>query len=343
MKLLISAGEASGDLHGARLLAALRRERPDLERLRDGGGATGRGGSGARGTLGEPLGRGHLRGRREASGPARGAQAPGRRGRAGAGPTPQSSSTFPTSTACSRAGWRAPRIPTHLLRPARRSGPGGRPGRGRSLERARRILTLFPFETEIFRRLGADAVCVGHPVVEDVREGLAAPSPLPPKTRRRLVLLPGSRARRAPPPLGSDGASGAARLGAPLRSRGRRRPRARPSREPLRRRGGRARHPRRRLRACTRSSPPPTSPSSPRARPRSKPPSAEPRWSSSTARRAFSHAIARALVRAAVDLARQHRGGPGGRDRAPAGRAQSPKTWSARARPCSHRPSGGAR
>ena len=29
--------------------------------------------------------------------------------------------------------------------------------------------------------------------MEDVRQGLAAPSPLPPKTRRRLVLLPGSR------------------------------------------------------------------------------------------------------------------------------------------------------
>ncbi len=59
--------------------------------------------------------------------------------------------------------------------------------------RARRIVTLFPFETEIYRRLGADAVCAGHPLVDDVREGLARPSPLPPKVRRRLVLLPGSR------------------------------------------------------------------------------------------------------------------------------------------------------
>jgi lipid-A-disaccharide synthase len=58
---------------------------------------------------------------------------------------------------------------------------------------ARRIITLFPFETEIYRRLGSDAVCAGHPLVEDVLEGLASPSPLPEKTRRRLVLLPGSR------------------------------------------------------------------------------------------------------------------------------------------------------
>jgi lipid-A-disaccharide synthase len=59
--------------------------------------------------------------------------------------------------------------------------------------RARRIITLFPFEAEIYRRLGADAVCAGHPLVEDVQEGLQTPSPLPAKTRRRLVLMPGSR------------------------------------------------------------------------------------------------------------------------------------------------------
>jgi lipid-A-disaccharide synthase len=69
-----------------------------------------------------------------------------------------------------------------------------RSGRAKVIARmARRIITLFPFEAEIYRRLGADAVCAGHPLVDDVREGLARPSPLPPKTRRRLVLLPGSR------------------------------------------------------------------------------------------------------------------------------------------------------
>jgi len=69
-----------------------------------------------------------------------------------------------------------------------------RRGRARTIAgRALRIVTLFPFETEIYRALGADAVCAGHPLVDDVREGLARPSPLPAKTRRRLVLLPGSR------------------------------------------------------------------------------------------------------------------------------------------------------
>ena len=70
-----------------------------------------------------------------------------------------------------------------------------RRGRARKIARqASKIITLFPFEVEIYRRLGADAVCAGHPLVDDVREGLEMPSPLGPKTRRRLVLLPGSRA-----------------------------------------------------------------------------------------------------------------------------------------------------
>ncbi|HEY6050093.1 MAG TPA: lipid-A-disaccharide synthase, partial [Thermoanaerobaculia bacterium] len=69
-----------------------------------------------------------------------------------------------------------------------------RRGRARTIAgRALRIVTLFPFEAEIYRALGADAVCAGHPLVDDVREGLARPSPLPAKTKRRLVLLPGSR------------------------------------------------------------------------------------------------------------------------------------------------------
>lgn len=69
-----------------------------------------------------------------------------------------------------------------------------RPGRARVIARtARRIVTFFPFEAEIYRQLGADVVCAGHPLVDDVREGLDEPSPLPPKARRRLVLVPGSR------------------------------------------------------------------------------------------------------------------------------------------------------
>lgn len=80
-----------------------------------------------------------------------------------------------------------------------------RRGRARAIaRRARRIITLFPFETEIYKGLGADAVWAGHPLVDEVREGLGKPSPLPPKTRRRLLLLPGSRTaelRRHWPPM----------------------------------------------------------------------------------------------------------------------------------------------
>ncbi len=80
-----------------------------------------------------------------------------------------------------------------------------RPGRARVIaSRARSILTLFPFETEIYRRLGADAIWTGHPIVDDVREGLEAASPVPPKVRTRLALLPGSRraeVRRLWPPM----------------------------------------------------------------------------------------------------------------------------------------------
>jgi lipid-A-disaccharide synthase len=69
-----------------------------------------------------------------------------------------------------------------------------RRGRARTIaRRARRIVTLFSFETEIYRRLGADAEWAGHPLVDEVAEDLAAPPPLPEKRRPRLVLLPGSR------------------------------------------------------------------------------------------------------------------------------------------------------
>ncbi len=69
-----------------------------------------------------------------------------------------------------------------------------RAGRARVIaRRARRILTLFRFETEIYKRLGADVVWTGHPIVDDVREGLAAGPASLPRSRPRLALLPGSR------------------------------------------------------------------------------------------------------------------------------------------------------
>ena len=191
MKLLISAGEASGDLHGARLLDALKRRRPDLS-------AFGMGGE-----------------RLERSGLERIVQS-------------ESLSVVGVLEVVEKlpALWRAlgrmrtaarrsrpdaailidfPDFNGILARKLHRDGTpivyyvspqvwAWRPGRARTIARmARRIVTLFPFEAEIYRSLGADAVCAGHPLVDDVREALENEPPSPRNERQRLVLLPGSR------------------------------------------------------------------------------------------------------------------------------------------------------
>jgi lipid-A-disaccharide synthase len=191
LNLLISAGEASGDLHGARLLAALKRRRPGLA-------AFGMGGE-----------------RLESEGLDRVAHS-------------EALSVVGISEVFEKlpALWRALKL---LREAARRSSPDAailidfpdfngvlarglhregvplvyyvspqvwawRSGRARTIARmARRIVTFFAFEAEIYRRLGGDAVCAGHPLVDDVREGLESDPPSPQKDRLRLVLLPGSR------------------------------------------------------------------------------------------------------------------------------------------------------
>ncbi len=191
MKLLISAGEASGDLHGARLLAALRRERPDLAAFGMGGGRLAEAGlertvaSEALSVVGFSEVVEKLPALRTAL---RRLEAEARRRR----PDAAVLIDFPDFHGLLSRRLARARIPLIYYVPPQVWA--WRPSRARTIAgRARRVLTLFPFEVEIYRRLGGDAVCVGHPVVEDVREGLAAPSPLPPKTRRRLLLLPGSR------------------------------------------------------------------------------------------------------------------------------------------------------
>lgn len=191
MNLLISAGETSGDLLGARLLEALKRRRPDLS-------AFGMGGEGL-----------------ERAGLERIVRS-------------ENLSVVGVFEVFERlpALWRAiarMRSASRRLAPeaavlidfpdfngilARRLHHDGvpivyyvspqvwawRPGRARSIARmARRIVTLFPFEAEIYRRLGADALCAGHPLVDSVREALEAEPPPPHTDRHRLVLLPGSR------------------------------------------------------------------------------------------------------------------------------------------------------
>jgi len=191
MNLMISAGEASGDLHGSRLLAALQRARPLLR-------AFGMGGS-----------------RLEAAGLHRIVSSDTLAVFGVAEVVEKLPVLRRALASLDAAARREPPAAAILIdfpdfhgllarRLHRRGVPliyyvspqvwAWRRYRARRIARdARRIITLFPFEAEIYRSYGADAVCAGHPLVEDVREGLAVPSPLPEKTRRRLVILPGSR------------------------------------------------------------------------------------------------------------------------------------------------------
>ncbi len=191
LNLLISTGEASGDGHGARLLAALRRKKPGLAAFGMGGRRLAAAGL-DRVVSSEEL---SVVGISEVFEKLPALWRALRRLRAAArGRRPDGAVLidFPDFHGLLARRLESERVP--LIYYVSPQVWAWRSGRARSIaRRARRIITLFPFEAEIYRRLGADAVCAGHPLVDDVREGLATPSPLPPKTRRRLVLLPGSR------------------------------------------------------------------------------------------------------------------------------------------------------
>jgi lipid-A-disaccharide synthase len=191
VNLLISAGEASGDLHGARLLSALRASRPDLSAFGMGGGRLENAGLErvARSESVSVVGISEVLEKLPSLARAlKVLSSEARRRR----PEAAVLIDFPDFHGLLSNRLQRDRVPiVYYVSP---QVWAWRPWRARRIaERARRIITLFPFEAEIYRRYGADAVCAGHPLVDDVREGLAAPSPLPPKTRRRLVLLPGSR------------------------------------------------------------------------------------------------------------------------------------------------------
>ncbi|HLW59785.1 MAG TPA: lipid-A-disaccharide synthase [bacterium] len=75
--------------------------------------------------------------------------------------------------------------------------------RGRSAERmaraAVRLLAVFPFEAEAYRRAGADVVCVGHPAVDEAAQAAASSPALRAEwglgAEPLVGLLPGSRAQ----------------------------------------------------------------------------------------------------------------------------------------------------
>jgi lipid-A-disaccharide synthase len=191
VNLLLSAGEASGDLHGARLLRALEARRP-------GGRAFGMGGARLVAAGLDPIVRseslsvvGFIEVVEKVPGLLRALSA---LQAAAVARRPEAAVLIDFPDFHNLLSRRLARAGVPLIYYISPQVWAWRPWRARTIAaRARRIITLFPFETAIYRRLGADAVCAGHPLVEDVEEGLAGVSPLPAKVRRRLVLLPGSR------------------------------------------------------------------------------------------------------------------------------------------------------
>jgi len=191
LNLLISSGEASGDLHGARLLRALRERRPDLTAFGMGGSRLAAEGLScvARSEELSVMGFAEVLEKLPAIRRAlRSLTASVLRMR----PAGAVLIDFPDFHGLLARRLRRAGVPLIYYISPQVWAWRRRRARGIA-RRARRIITLFPFEAEIYRRLGADAVCAGHPIVDDVREGLARPSTLARKTRRRLVLLPGSR------------------------------------------------------------------------------------------------------------------------------------------------------
>ena len=279
MNLLISAGEASGDLHGARLLKELQSRRPGLTAFGMGGARLAEAGLDTVVRSESALGRRHLRGRREAARAAR-RPAPARAG----GPVAQARGRgrhrFPRLPLHAVPPLEARRRPAHLLRQSPGVGVAQVEGahdrgpraahhhalslRGRDLPRARRRRRV--------RRPSARRRRPGGPphAVAAAREDPPAP--------RADARQPAEGARAQ---LGAHGRG----RGAPrkaVRPRGRRGPRAgavpsRSSPAPASA-GSPSSRP-----ASTPSSRAPTSRSSPREPRPWRPPSAARRWSSSTA------------------------------------------------------------
>ncbi len=192
-ELLVVAGEASGDLHGARLLAALTRRRPGLR---------------AFGLGSQELAAAGL----DLIGDSREISVVGLVEVAGV--FQRARELF--REVLSEVERRRPRVavlvdfPDFNLRLARELSWAGVPvvyyvspqiwawrrGRVRTIaDTVARMLVLFPFEVPFYRKHGVSVVHVGHPLVDevpDLAQAWDAAGPLPPD-RLRIALLPGSR------------------------------------------------------------------------------------------------------------------------------------------------------
>jgi lipid-A-disaccharide synthase len=191
VNLLLSAGEASGDLYGSRLLRALSARISPLTAFGMGGPRLADGGLErvARSEDLSVMGFSEIVGKLPAVFRALSAL---RRGAAARRPDAAVLIDFPDFHAALSRRLQRDGIP--LIYYVSPQVWAWRPARARVIaRRARRVLTLFSFEADIYRRLGGDAIWTGHPIVDEVREGLSSAAPVPDKARPRLVLLPGSR------------------------------------------------------------------------------------------------------------------------------------------------------
>lgn len=194
MRLLLSAGEVSGDQHGAALLAALKERVPGLEAFGMGGDRCAA--EGMRllahqkdlAIIGVVEALSKIRFARRLIRDLTNAATGNRVDAAVLIDSPDFH--LPLARRLARAG-----IPVVFY-----VSPqvwAWRSGRARTLARlGRGILTLFRFEKRWYdaRGLGESVRWVGHPLVDEAARELAAPASPPPGGRRRIVLMPGSRA-----------------------------------------------------------------------------------------------------------------------------------------------------
>lgn len=191
-ELLVVAGEASGDLHGARLISELRRRVPGLTAFGLGGDEMSAAGFHAVAHSSEISVVGLVEALKV---------------------LPRAREIFAELLA--EVDRRRPAVavlidfPEFNLRLARKLKGRGlsvvyyispqiwawRRGRVKAIaRRVDRMLVLFPFETDFYRRHGVDVVHVGHPLVDEVPELLQAwDQGEPAAGPYRLALLPGSR------------------------------------------------------------------------------------------------------------------------------------------------------
>lgn len=194
MRLLISAGEVSGDQHGAALLAALKERVPALEALGLGGDRCAAEGLRLLAHQKDLA----IIGLVEALAKIRFARRLIR----------------DLTTAAAKEHVDAAVLidsPDFHLPLARRLAKAGIPvvfyvspqvwawrsGRAKTIARlGRGVLTLFRFEKRWYdaRGLGERVTWVGHPLVDAAASELSTPAPAPREGRRRIVLMPGSRA-----------------------------------------------------------------------------------------------------------------------------------------------------